>query len=183
MSRAASPFLAILLVLGFVPAVFAQADGGALLIPGDNGAVAVSCAIAGSDLDFSVTFPSPIRSYLGPTQPAMSLTFFLDTDKNPRTGFAKSEDARKGGDYSLDLTVRLVNDTVQANADDVTLAQHSSESTFGRLVPVKATFRVDGNKIEVLLPLSAMKLKKGKPVRIAAQTGSGAYVDQSIELK
>lgn len=183
MSRTASPFLAILLVVGFVPAVLAQSDAGALLIPGDNGAVAVGCAIAGSDLSLTVTFPSPVQKYLGPTQPAMSLTFFLDTDKNPRTGYGKSEDARKGGDYSIDFTVRLINDTVQASPDDVTVAQHSPESSFGRLVPVKASIRVDGNKIEVLVPLSALKLKKGKSVRIAAQNGAGVYVDQSIELK
>jgi hypothetical protein len=183
MSRTASWLAAVALVALFAPPVPGQTQSEGLLLPSPAGAVSVNCAVAGSDLGLTVTFPSPVKTYLVPDRPSLSLTVFFDTDKNVRTGFALADDARRGADYSVDLTVRLSGGEVRASEDDVTVVQLNAASSFGTLVPAKSSIRVDGSKVEVLVPLAAMKLRKGRTVRVAAQTAAGDYVEQTIELK
>jgi hypothetical protein len=57
-----------------------------------QGAIVLTTAVAGPDLSLTFAFAKPVKSYLNKEDPYLSVELELDTDNNPKTGWAQVDD-------------------------------------------------------------------------------------------
>ncbi|MDQ6799345.1 MAG: hypothetical protein M3041_00745 [Acidobacteriota bacterium] len=139
--------------------------------------VTVTTALSGSDLQFTASFPRPVKSYLKQEYDNLALEFHVDSDNNKATGNEDSPDVRRGAEYIVTAVARVPRAGVKA--EEVTVTQNSDNT----LKKTSAKIRVDASRMIVTVPLSELKLKKGQKVRIAVvAVADGELADATVSL-
>jgi ankyrin repeat protein len=173
-----------------------------------GGPVLAHIAIAGADLVFTTTYPSPLSWYLGGgfTNRAASATqfiydgsiaptFYLDTDVNAKTGQRPGplEKAAAGAEFALDymeygtsVTLRYETDEgeqtrqVYNNVLSPTLEQNGESFDTGEFYPVAVN---DRGVLVTKIPLALLGLSSGQKIRMAVVIGDCPMREETLELR
>jgi hypothetical protein len=159
------------------------------------GTITFSVKIEGADLAATVTYPKPIRTYLGgfdkngTKNTSAAVRLFLDTDANPKTGLGGDpvfEPGQQGAEWSLEaseIETSLARDdkggwingpkldaTVRKGEDTADLPEGVfPEWEFevgGAFVKADWVKPPDATTMRLRVPLAALALKAGDTVRV-----------------
>ncbi len=154
-----------------------------LLFGSDQGAVGVTVAVAGADLSITWEFEKPVKSYPNADAPYVSMELDLDTDNNAKTGWSQVDDLRRGSEFMTEFIVRLPG-AGKAEEFFVTRYPTDPKAPGGTTVKGDARLRVDGTRANLLIPLSALGLRKGQTIRvIPVPPGQDVTRDQTLTLR
>lgn len=167
----------------------AEAIASPLEVGSEAGTVSITAAVVGSDLRLLAESEEPVMGLLGAKNQIISFNLDLDTDCDAKTG-RKMENAVRGGtdysalrgaDYSLTLIFRhTASKDVKGKPQEAVLVKE--EGMGGPVVKTNTRLTVDGNRMQVLIPLEALGLRVGKKIRIAAYSGGFYPADETITL-
>ncbi len=161
------------------------------------GTVTVAIATDGADLAAIVTYPRPIRSYLGGFNEngtktvSAAVRIFLDTDANPKTGLGGDpmfEPGQQGAEWSLEATeieTSLARDAsgewINGPKLDAVVRKGEDIADLPEGVSPEWEFEVGGAFVEahwvkppetrtmrLRVPLAALGVKAGQSIRVTA---------------
>lgn len=182
--------IVIFFALALTAAHTAHADGSEpprsepLSFASSQGETVLTTAVVGSDLSLTFEFEKPVKSYLSADDPFVSIDLELDTDNNTKTGWTQVDDLRKGSDLSVNIILRLPS---AGKSEDVFVSRwviDPKDGPVGRMIATNTRLRVEGTQIHLLIPLSALSLRKGQEIRlIPVAQGRDVLVDQTLTLQ
>jgi hypothetical protein len=144
----------------------------------DNRPIEVTTAVRGADLSLTFEFEERVKSYLNADDPFLSIELDFDTDNNVKTGQASMNDARRGCEFTLDVILRLPG---SGKTEEVLLWRDvidPKDGAVGKPVATNPRLTVEGKQMHLLIPLSALGLRKGQTIRIVTVSAQGNVKDQ-----
>jgi hypothetical protein len=137
--------------------------------------VAGSNPVARSNLSLGNLCSWPLKSTLTEEDNNFSVAFNIDTDDNKGTGNQDLPEERRGTDVWVDAVVRFPSKNAKTEEVFVTRAPATMKEANNGVpeIHTNARIRVDGKTMTVLVPMSDLKVRKGKPIRIVV----GAWTD------
>lgn len=167
----------------------AESIASPLEVSSEAGTVSITAAVVGSDLRLLAESEEAVMGLLSAKDPIISFTLDLDTDCDAKTG-RKLENAVRGGtdysalrgaDYTLTLIFRhTASKDIKGAPQEAVLVKE--EGMGGPVVKTNTRLTVDGNRIQVLIPLEALGLRAGKKIRLVAHSGGFYPADETITL-
>lgn len=142
----------------------------------DHRPIEVTTAVRGADLSLTFEFEERVKSYLNADDPFLSIELDFDTDNNVKTG--QVDDARRGCEFSLDVILRLPG---SGKTEEVLLSRYvidPKDGPVGKPIATNPRLTVEGKQVHLLIPLSALGLRKGQTIRIVAVGAQGNVRDQ-----
>ena len=124
--------------------------------------VRIVATVAGADLSIAAIFPRAVKSYLAGDGLPLMLDYQLDTDNNVKTGSTLPAPLQ-GSDIWAIVILRKPGEGV---AQEITLTRNNGGPENGKAIKTDARLQVGGNSVQLLIPLSAMNLRKGQIVRL-----------------
>jgi hypothetical protein len=149
---------------------------------GDDDLIKVFTAAVGPDLQFTVECSWPLKEKLTAESPNFTISISIDTDDNKATGNKDLPDERVGTDVWVHAFVRLPYKNAKTEDVFVTRAPViTKDATSGvPYLQTNARIHVEGKTMTILIPMSDLKIRKGKPIRIVVGAGWGDLAEQTV---